>query len=62
MAEVKKDCFAYDESTKRCKILRSVFCKWQQCRFYKKKGTLCNGCLSKGNALACSHCQEARKV
>lgn len=40
MFEVKKDCFAYDETKvsdkDRCKALNELYCRKENCRFYKK--------------------------
>lgn len=34
---IKKDCFAYDEGKEECTALTNLFCKNEECRFYKKK-------------------------
>lgn len=40
MAEVKKDCFAYKDLGNNqwtCTSLTKLFCKNEECKFYKKK-------------------------
>ena len=63
--EARKDCFAYSKENNRCTVLRKTYCKTDKCGFYKKRGTLCNGCPDKGTATkkydACARCAEARK-
>lgn len=58
--EPKKDCFGWDKTRNRCTVLRETYCKIEQCGFYKKKGTLCNGCPDKGTG-SCANCRESRK-
>lgn len=31
-----EDCFAYHEETKRCTALKALYCRKEQCSFYKK--------------------------
>ena len=38
--EVKEDCFAYDSKYKQCDALNDLYCKKENCRFYKSKETL----------------------
>jgi len=35
--EVKEDCFAYDSKYKQCTALNDLYCKNEECRFYKNK-------------------------
>lgn len=39
--EIKEDCFAYNPAKTlekdRCNALITLFCKKEECRFYKKK-------------------------
>lgn len=35
--EVKEDCFAYDSKYKQCTALNDLYCKNENCRFYKNK-------------------------
>lgn len=35
--EVKRDCFAYDERRDNCKALKSLYCEFEKCNFYKTK-------------------------
>ena len=39
MAEIKTDCFAYDEtlSHRHCTALEELYCQKEQCNFYKTK-------------------------
>lgn len=41
VAEVKSDCFAYKETQTggKCTALKELYCKKEQCGFYKKKET-----------------------
>jgi hypothetical protein len=57
--EGKRDCFGWDTTRNNCKILSETICKWRKCSFYKKQGTLCDGCPDKGTG-ACVRCREAR--
>ena len=34
---VKTDCFAYDEEHKTCDALKELYCKKEQCKFYKSR-------------------------
>ncbi len=65
MCEVKKDCFAYREKNGReyCSALRYLFCRGEECNWYKKKGEECKGCPheNKGVNYHCIRCKEARK-
>lgn len=60
---VKKDCFAYNVSRRAgegCKVLRDLYCKHEECKFYKPKGTECNSC-NKDRFHLCTECKESRK-
>lgn len=35
--EVKKDCFEFDKTNNCCKALRELYCKRENCVFYKSK-------------------------
>lgn len=35
--KLQDDCFAYHEKTDRCMELNALYCKKEQCAFYKKK-------------------------
>ena len=59
MAEIKKDCFAYSKLSNRCMALKELYCRKKECGFYKKSGSLCNGCKNKGS-LECGKCKGAR--
>ena len=37
MAEIKTDCFAYKEKLKKCVALDDLYCKREECKFYKSK-------------------------
>lgn len=39
MAEVKRDCFAYNKGSysKPCIALDDLYCKKEECKFYKTK-------------------------
>ncbi len=39
MAEIKTDCFAYDATLthRHCTVLDDLYCKNEQCNFYKTK-------------------------
>ncbi len=32
-----EDCFAYDKTFKKCRALDSLYCKNENCKFYKSK-------------------------
>lgn len=38
--EIHKDCFAYRSSKKDCSALDELYCKKEECRFYKKSEDL----------------------
>ncbi len=46
----KKDCFAYKLTNKngilneKCKALKEMYCRREECKFYKPKGTECDSC------------------
>lgn len=44
--EIKKDCFAYDESEIRpkCMALNKLYCKVGECGFYKTANQACKEC------------------
>ena len=61
--EAKKDCFGYSKEHNRCVVLNETHCKYEECGYYKKRGTLCDGCpgkKEKGRA-DCKACKIARK-
>lgn len=35
--EIKKDCFAYDTKHKYCDILKELYCRNEECKFYKNR-------------------------
>lgn len=35
--EVKTDCFGFDKAKQNCKALKELYCKNENCRFYKTK-------------------------
>ena len=35
--KVKKNCFAYDKNKNTCKALSCLYCKYENCEFYKTK-------------------------
>jgi hypothetical protein len=37
MFEVKNDCFGYDKTKKKCKMLKDLYCSKSVCEFYKTK-------------------------
>ncbi len=41
--EVKKDCFAYEEITGKCRALTELVCKNKKCSFYKSKNRFLKG-------------------
>lgn len=38
--EIKKDCYAYDVNNNKCRALRDLYCKKEQCTFYKSNKEL----------------------
>lgn len=38
--EVKKDCFAYNQMMNGCTALKRLYCKEENCKFYKTKKQL----------------------
>ena len=63
MAEVfnvKKDCFAFNKNTNSCMALKTTYCKIEECKFYKKRGTLCKGCHARP-VPECVKCKDARQ-
>ena len=64
MGESKKDCFAYHNicGTEVCSALRMMKCKYEECKFYKKKEDFCGRCPSKKkNPLECIKCKKIMK-
>ena len=53
MKEPKQDCFAYSKisDVESCRALNELYCKKEECRFYKvkksKKEATCNGTCGK---------------
>ena len=39
--QIKTDCFAYkpDNIHNKCNILKKLYCKFEECKFYKNKET-----------------------
>lgn len=37
MRESKKDCFGYEKVRNTCKVLDHLYCKEEDCKFYKTK-------------------------
>lgn len=35
--KVRKDCFAYNEEHKDCNALRELYCRKEECKFYKHR-------------------------
>lgn len=35
--EIKKDCFAYDTRHKYCNVLKELYCRNEDCKFYKNR-------------------------
>ncbi len=62
MAEVKKDCFGYMVRGGKgtCKALNGLYCKYEECKFYKEKDETCKGCPNKGQTAICVSCANAR--
>lgn len=56
---VKTNCFGYEPTTERCKVLKYVVCKKRECTFFKPKGTECVGCLYEHKAanIKCKDCR-----
>ena len=38
---INKDCFSYNKG--KCTALNDLYCKYEECRFYKKKDTKVKG-------------------
>jgi len=38
--EINKDCFAYNEEKKCCNALDKLYCKREECSFYKNRKEL----------------------
>lgn len=55
MKEPKTDCFAYriinqkGIMTEKCDCMRQLYCKHEECKAYKPKGTECDTCEYKKN-------------
>ena len=37
MNKVKTDCFAYDDYVCKCRALKELYCKKEECKFYKPR-------------------------
>ena len=37
MSKVKVDCFGYDKTKHKCKVLKNLECTKKECKFYKSK-------------------------
>ena len=64
MAGVKKDCFAYFERNGNlyCRALRTVCCKTENCKFYKKVVEYCKTCKIQDETY-CENCAvKPRKI
>lgn len=62
MAEVKTDCFAYEPKGRgKCRALRWLYCKEEECKFYKPKGTECDSC-NKSRFHICADCRGSKKL
>ena len=35
--EIKSDCFAYDKTKNKCRVLTNLYCECEKCKFYKSK-------------------------
>lgn len=42
MSKVKDDCFGYDKSKHKCKVLKKLECTKKECKFYKSKKNIFN--------------------
>lgn len=63
MGEPKTDCFAYILKTtgrEECAALDRLYCTEGECRFYKRKMTLCDSC-NKKRYYDCGFCRGVRK-
>lgn len=56
---VKCDCFAYknDGNREKCTALKSLYCKYGECNFYKTKADLRKTCKkATGRTRSCAEC------
>lgn len=56
---VKEDCFAYIDG--KCNALRFLYCRNEECGFYKKKGAECQSC-NVTLQVECIECKIVRKL
>lgn len=35
--QIREDCLMYDSKKKKCKGLKQLYCKFEICKFYKKR-------------------------
>lgn len=42
MPGLKVDCFGYDKTKRKCKVLKILECKKKECKFYKSKKNVFN--------------------
>ena len=52
----KKDCFAYSKERNNCKALDRLYCRFEECKFYKTEEERCEGCRKSSKHINCTDC------
>ena len=55
--DIKRDCFAYENQF--CKALDDLYCRFEDCVFYKTMKQRCDGCKQAvGRTMDCAECRK----
>lgn len=57
-SKIKKDCFAYDKVRNSCKALKELYCRFEDCNFYKTSEQRCRECKSRRTNITCEDCKR----
>ena len=56
---IRHECFAYDKATNSCNALNQLYCRKEECKFFKTANERCYGCVtSKGKTITCKECKD----
>lgn len=44
---IKLDCFAFNINKKCCNVLNKLYCRGEECKFYKNKNDVNRECIEK---------------
>ena len=53
----KEDCFAYDKKRRDCKALNDLYCRFEECPFYKTEFQRCMECKMSRKSITCKECK-----